>query len=98
MCVCVCVCSTLLNRRFCRDHKFTHPKTSTLASIMSVVVKRDRFGGLTTMEASFDRFRRLLTCHCVDRVPSSTHVFDVEDVPAIVDYITNTCVHVCRGL
>ncbi len=69
---------------------------------MSVVLKRDRFGGLTTLEDSFDRFRRLLISHCVERVPTSCHVFDVEDVTPIVDYVTNTydtCfVSVCLGV
>ena len=84
------VAAYLQRNRFCRDHHFTHEKTSTLASIMSVVVKQDRFGGLTTMEASFDRFKRLLMCHCVERVPTSTYVFDVEDITNIVDYVANT--------
>lgn len=74
---------------FARERSFSPEKTSTLASIVSLVLKRDRADGVTSMEHSFERFTKLIVSHSVNHVPKSTQVFELEDVVAIVDYFTN---------
>jgi hypothetical protein len=53
-------------------------------------MKKDRAEPLSIMADSFDRFRRLLLAHAVERVPFSVQVFEFDDVAPIVDYITNS--------
>lgn len=76
---------------FCRERGLNPAKTSTLASIVYVVVKRDRADGVTTMERSFEQFTSLMVAHSVNRVPRSEEVFSLTDVEAIVEYVTNRC-------
>mmetsp|Transcript_11199 Transcript_11199/g.26299 ORF Transcript_11199/g.26299 Transcript_11199/m.26299 type:complete len:146 (+) Transcript_11199:502-939(+) len=43
-----------------------------------------------TMKGSFGRFKELLLSHAVERPPSTSGIFSVEDVGRIVEYMLNS--------
>mmetsp|Transcript_14317 Transcript_14317/g.49768 ORF Transcript_14317/g.49768 Transcript_14317/m.49768 type:complete len:204 (-) Transcript_14317:78-689(-) len=77
------------NLAFARDCSFSPAKISVFMSIATEVLAADRADGLRTMAASFETFKEHLMAHSVERSPYSVAIFSVDDVRAIVDYVTN---------
>jgi hypothetical protein len=42
------------------------------------------------MKSSFDEFKELVLAHAVERSPHTTGIFELDDVPKIVEYMLNS--------
>lgn len=74
---------------FCMSKGFTAEKASTLLSIAKTVLEAVVAERLP-MEDAYNRYKRLLLDHCVQRPPRSVQVFTYEDARAITDYMHDT--------
>lgn len=74
---------------FCMSKGFTAEKASTLLSIAKTVLEAVVAERLP-MEDAYNRYKRLLLDHCVQRPPFSVQVFTYEDARAITDYMHDT--------
>jgi len=79
------------NWAFAKEHRFSTKKSSTFLSLMKTVFDNDMSSNdlSDSIEKSFDKFRKLLLLHSVERPPQSTGIFTTDDVRAITDFITN---------
>ena len=75
---------------YAKDAKLGTPAISTYLSIIKEIFEHDVETGYKSMDRSFDEFKRLLLRHSVDRSPVSIKVFEREQVPGLVDNMTDT--------
>ncbi|KAL0583695.1 hypothetical protein ABG067_006371 [Albugo candida] len=73
--------------RFAIEQKITIEKSSVLLGISHVLVMDDfAFTSQSTLRSSIDRFQQLILAHSVNRSPTSTKIFELEDVREITDF------------
>ena len=75
---------------YAKDAKLSLGAIATYLSIIKEVFERDVDAGYKSMDDSFDEFKRLLLLHSVERSPHSIKVFEREDVPGLVENMTDT--------
>lgn len=75
---------------FAKNAKLSHAAISTYLSIIKEIFENDVDVGYKSMDRSFDKFKHLVLQHSVDRSPVSVKVFERENVPGLVDNMTDT--------
>uniref|UniRef100_K3XA92 Uncharacterized protein n=1 Tax=Globisporangium ultimum (strain ATCC 200006 / CBS 805.95 / DAOM BR144) TaxID=431595 RepID=K3XA92_GLOUD len=74
-----------------RQRNFTHRQTSVLLGICQSLMDRDFcVDSSSNLNSSFSHFQTLLLTHSVQRSPKSVGIFSVQEVAAIVDFVTHT--------
>jgi len=85
----ICMNYHFYNYVYCRENAFDARKSTTFLSLMKAVFVKDMESG-QSMAASFEWFKTTLLKHCVERVPTSTKVFEECEVGPLIDFVSES--------
>mmetsp|Transcript_2778 Transcript_2778/g.3960 ORF Transcript_2778/g.3960 Transcript_2778/m.3960 type:complete len:211 (+) Transcript_2778:174-806(+) len=79
------------NYAYCKKMGFSPEKISTFLSIMKEIIDADikRDDAISSLQPSYNEFKRLLLLHSIERSPWSVGIFTVGDVQQLAEYALN---------